>query len=27
VEDLAAARLAFDRARRQGKGVEIDLGG
>ena len=27
VEDLAAARLAFERARQQDKGVEIDLGG
>ena len=27
VEDLAAARLAYQRAREQGKGVEIDLGG
>ena len=27
VEDLTAARLAFERARTQGKGVEIDLGG
>ena len=27
VEDLAAARLAFQRARQHGKGVEIDLGG
>jgi ornithine cyclodeaminase len=27
VEDLAAAHLAYQRARQQGKGVEIDLGG
>jgi ornithine cyclodeaminase len=27
VEDLAAARLALERARQQGKGVGIDLGG
>jgi len=27
VEDLAAARLAYQRAREQGMGVEIDLGG
>jgi len=27
VEDLAAARLAFERARERGKGVEVDLGG
>jgi ornithine cyclodeaminase len=27
VEDLAAARLVYDGARAQGKGVEIDLGG
>jgi alanine dehydrogenase len=27
VEDLAAAHLAFERARQQGKGIEIDLGG
>src|ERR1039458_8411552 len=27
VEDLAAARLAYQRARERGKGIEIDLGG
>jgi ornithine cyclodeaminase len=27
VEDLAAAHLAFERARQQGKGIEIDFGG